>query len=261
MTASAFRQMFIPITAGVALMLAGSPASAASLGLEVLVKGELGGTFDSAALGCRDIAGTPTANCVGSSPVSIGGPEGLRLDSWNLFVDSDPVINGIVAVTNLGAVTQQFTLLFTLPIAPPIPGGTLIGGSIQGGATDNTGNGVTLSTAGPGTAFYTARIDNADVQSLYLAAQSFANAAPFDSLTVAALAFGSPIPSQAGPAAVTNIGIRLDFLLTPGDSASFTSNFVVQPQVVPLPPALLLFGGALGALGFARRRGASYGQG
>ncbi len=257
--ASKFRQALIPMFAGTALMLSGVPASAASLGLEVLVDGEMGGVYDSQALGCQDIAGTPTATCVGSSPVWIGGSQGLRLDSWNLFVDSDPVINGIVAVTNLGAVTQQFTLLFTLPIAPPIPGGTLIGGSIQGGATDNNGNGVTLSSTGLGSAFYTARIDGADVQSLYLNPQSF-SAGSFLSLSVPALAFGTPIPSQAGPAALTNIGIRLDFLLTPGDSASFTSNFVVQPQVIPLPPALLLFGGALSALGFVRRRGASCGQ-
>ncbi len=133
-------------------------------------------------------------------------------------------------------------------LAPP--GSSLIGGSIQGGATDNNGNGVTLSTPA-GAAFYTARIDNADVQSLYLDPQSY-SAGSFLSVSVPSLAFGTPIPSQAGPAALTNIGIRLDFLLTPGDSASFTSNFVVQP--VPVPAAAWLFGGALGLLAWMRRR-------
>lgn len=254
MLISRLRQHGLPVLATAALLLGGSPVSAASLGLGVYVDGEWAGYYGSSVLGCNDVAGTPTAVCAGSGPVEIGGSSGMAIDSWNVFVDADPVINGIIAVTNLGAVTQQFTLLFTLPIAPAIPGGTVIGGSIQGGATDNNGNGVTLSSAGPGTAFYTARIDGADVQSLYLDAQSFSTAAPFGSINVPALSFGAPIPSQAGPAALVNIGIRLDFLLTPGDSASFTSNFVVQPQVVPVPAAVWLFGSALGIMGWVRRK-------
>jgi len=228
----------------------GLPASAATtgLGLQVHINGEAAGYVGAGTLGCVDVPGTPTANCVGSN-AAVGT---LHLDSWNVFVDSDPVISGIVAVTNTGAVTQQFTLLFTLPIAPAIPGGTVIGGSIQGGATDNNGNGVTLSTP-TGAAFYTARIDGADVQSLYLDPQSF-SAGGFLSVNVPSVAFGTPIPSQPGPAALANIGIRLDFLLTPGDSASFTSNFVVQPAVVPVPAAAWLLGSALGLLGWMRRR-------
>ena len=252
MLVSRFRQNGLPVLAMAALLLGGSPASAASLGLGVYVDGQWVGYYGSSVLGCNDIPGTPTAVCAGTGPVEIGGSDGMAIDSWNVFVDSDPIINGIIAVTNIGAITQQFTLIFTLPIAPAIPGGTVIGGSIQGGATDNNGNGVTLSTAGPGTAFYTARIDGADVQSLYPDAQAFSTAAPFGSINVPALSFGAPIPSQLGPAALVNIGIRLDFLLTPGDSASFTSNFVVQP--VPLPPAMVLFGGALGLLGWFRRK-------
>ena len=88
---------------------------------------------------------------------------------------------------------------------------------------------------------------------MYAAPQTY-SAGSFLSVSVPSLAFGTPIPSQIGPPALASIGIRLDFLLTAGDSASFTSNFVVQPQVVPLPPAAMLFGGALGLLGWARRR-------
>lgn len=226
------------------------PASAASLGLLVVVDGEPQNYFTAGDLGCTAISGTPTATCAGTGAVIDGE---ISLDSWNVFIDSDPVINGVIAVTNLDPVnTQQFTLVFTLPIAPPIPGGTLIGGSIQGGATDNNGNGVTLSTP-VGSAFYTARIDGSDVQSMYLDPQSY-SAGSFLSVNVPSLAFGTPIPSQPGPAALTSIGIRLDFLLTPGDSASFTSNFVVQPAAVPVPAAYLLFGSALGLLGWMRRR-------
>ncbi len=249
------RQLGWSVLATAALSLAALSASAItvstpSLGLQVLVNGESSGVFDSQSLGCTPVAGTPTSNCASSGAVSVGG---LSLDSWSFFVDTDPVINGVVAVTNLTGLTQQFTLLFTIPIAPPIPGGTVIGGSIQGGATDNNGNGVTLS-APTGAAFYTARIDGGDVQTLYADPTSY-SAGNFLSVSVPSLAFGTPIPSQSGPPALSTIGIRLDFLLTAGDSASFTSNFVVQP--VPLPPAVFLFSGALGLLGLARRREAA----
>lgn len=254
MRVSMIRQV-LPALGLTAMLFGGLPASAASLGLGVYVNGESAGYYGASVLGCTDIAGTPTAVCAGTGPVEIGGPDGLAIDSWNVFVDSDPVINGVIAVTNLGAVTQQYTLIFNLPIAPAIPGATLIGGSVQGGATDNNGNGVTLSTAGPGTALYTARIDGTDVQSLYLHSQSFSTAAPFGSINVPALSFGAPIPSQIGPAALVNIGIRLDFLLTPGDSATFSSNFVVQP--VPVPAAVWLFGSALGLMGWMRRKAAA----
>jgi hypothetical protein len=62
--------------------------------------------------------------------------------------------------------------------------------------------------------------------------------------------FGTPIPSQAGPAALTDIAIQLKFKLSPGDSASFTSVFVVQP--VPEPTAITLLG--LGSLALLARR-------
>lgn len=239
-----------------ALNLAALSASAATLGLEVLLDGEQAAVFNGQDLGCVDAVGTSTGNCQGGG-VAIGDEfKGqIQLENWNYGYDSDPFINGIVAVTNLSGVTQQITLNFTIPIAPPIPGGTLIGGSIQGGATDNTGDGVTLS-APSGAAFYTARIDGSDVQTMYAAPVSYTTGASFGSVTVPSLSFGAPIPSQIGPAALTSIGIRLDFLLSAGDSASFTSNFVVLPQVVPLPPAVFLFSGALGLLGLARRRDA-----
>jgi hypothetical protein len=247
------RQVLIAavVVATATFSVSASAASLAGLGLQINIDGQSAGYVGPTTLGCVEVAGTPTANCIGSN-ATVGT---LQLNSWNVFVDSDPVINGIVAVTNLGAVTQQFTLIFTLPIAPAIPGGTVIGGSIQGGATDNTGNGVTLSTP-TGSAFYTARIDNADVQSMYLDPQVFSTLASYGSVNVPALSFGAPIPSQPGPAALTNIGIRLDFVLTPGDSASFTSNFVVQPApaVIPVPAAVWLFGSALGLLGWIRRR-------
>jgi hypothetical protein len=232
-----------------ALSLTSLAANAVSVELQVLLNGEQAGVYNAGNLGCQDVAGTPTANCVSTGAVVVGGSEGLSLDSWNLFLDEDPVVSATVAVTNLSLSTQQYTLLFTLPILA-IPGSTVIGGSIQGGATDNNGNGVTLS-APTASSLYTALIDAVAVQSLYVAPQSF-SAGSFLSLNVPNLAFGTPIPSLAGPAALSTIAIRLDFLLTPGDSATFTGNFVVQP--VPVPAAAWLLGSALGLFGVLRRK-------
>jgi hypothetical protein len=84
----------------------------------------------------------------------MAGDEGeLTLNSWSMTV-----ISGNTVVTDNTAGIQQFTLLFTLPVTPIGPS-TLSGGSIQGGVTDNTGDGATLSTAGPGTDLYQGLLD------------------------------------------------------------------------------------------------------
>jgi hypothetical protein len=235
------------ILTGILLIAWVGSASAVEFDLDVWQTGSgyLGGV-DESVLGCVS-TGTYTSSCSGGG-ASFGD---LTIDNWSMNVDEDPVVTGTTAVTNNSLVSQTFTLIFTLAVAPPVVPSSLIGGSIAGTVTDNTGDGATLSTAA-GDFFYSARIDGATVATLYGDPSSAVAGAPFGSGNLAALSFGAPIPSQAGPAANTDIGIRLKFTLTPGDSASFTSNFVVVP--IPEPSVALLLGLGLGALGLSRRR-------
>ena len=121
-------------------------------------------------------------------------PAAINLD---LFLDSDPVVSGEVAVQNIGLVTNQFTLVFTLPTGPIGPS-TLTGGSVAGGVTDNDGTGATLSTP-VGSAFYSALIDSVTHQMLFPHSVVL-NAPAFDSADlVPPGAFGNPDPEPAGP--------------------------------------------------------------
>jgi hypothetical protein len=169
---------------------------------------------------------------------------------WTVSADPDPIVTSNLVVTNVSAVPQTFTSLVVLPITA-IPGATLIGGSISGSVTDGNGGGTgaSLDTVA-GSALYTALIDGVVADTLYAHPFSATVVGNFQSTDIPDADFGTPIPSQAGPAALTDIAIQLKFKLSPGDSASFTSVFVVEP--VPEPTAITLLG--LGGLALLARR-------
>jgi len=226
-----------------ALVLIAAPARAIQVQLEIFTGGVATGSLGSEALGCVD-TGPNTGSCSGAGLV-VGD---LYLENWNFNLDTDPVVGAGIAVQNLSLATQQFTMIVTLPITP-ILGATFTGGSVAGGVTDNDGNTATLSTVA-GSAFYTALIDAAAYQTLLVDPISLTTN-PYDSADLPSPAFGVPIPSQVGPAALASIGIQLDFNLTAQDSASFTGVFVVEP--VPEPNTLMLMGLGLFAVGRAVR--------
>jgi hypothetical protein len=175
---------------------------------------------------------------------------GITLNTWNMNLDADPVIGGTVGVTNSLGTTQHYTLIFSLPVAP-VPFASITGGNISGSFSSLTADGVTVASF-PGTSMYTATIDGSPWQTLYPHPQSFF-AAGFGGGNIPYVEFGGPIPSLPGPAVLGTIGIILDFTLTSGDQASFTSNFVVV-QGVPEPKLALLLVPALLALGLRRSR-------
>jgi hypothetical protein len=170
----------------------------------------------------------------------------------DVTLSSDPFISASVDVVNNTTTVQNYTLIFTLPIAPPITGGSLIGGSTQGGVTDANNDGIgTLSTTGPGTAMYHGQIDGVDVLPLFSDPKTinvpFKGGSASDSTSA-----GLPGPTIPGPNAFLSIGIKEQFSLTPGDRATFTSFFDVEPSAVPEPASLGLL--ALGGLIVVARR-------
>lgn len=156
--------------------------------------------------------------------------------NWNVSGNEDPFVTNFFTVTNNQSFTDLFTLTVTLPISALGPT-TINLGSISGTVTDNNNNNAFV-TAPTGGSIYTALIDGSSVHTLM--SDPFSEDAGGAMLTgpVGPAAFGP----TGGPAAASTIGITVSFLLSPGDSASFTAFFSVE---VPGPaglPLIALFG-------------------
>jgi hypothetical protein len=183
-----------------------------------------------------------TTSFVGSSPFAGGSLQA----QWNVTTDEDPFVDGVFAITNNTAFTQTFILSFSVPIAPALL--TATGGASAIGTLTVNGNGGTLDHDGTDSMF-TATVDGADFMTLLDDDSSVS--ALFGSIGTGPDSFGLPgLTTPVPGGASTDIGIRLAFTLTDGDSASFTSRF----EVIPEPTTGLLLGLGLVSLALARRK-------
>lgn len=226
---------FVAVLGCLGLALAAAPAQAAPY---VSFNGWQPGEV---ALGCSSTGG-PITTCVGTN--ASPGSNNFTVTSWNLFLDSDPVVSNFISIQNNLLTAQTFTITVQIPIAPSIGSPITIQGSVGGSITDFNGNGATLTK--PTGAIYTALVDGLPVQTLLNAPQTV-TAGVFGSQTFGPASFG---PLAYAAPAVSDIGITMSFTLSPGDLVSYTSVFVVTPE----PGTLLLVGsGIAGLVAYGRR--------
>ncbi len=231
-----------------ALLSVSVAGQAAAVSVTVGFEGATGSfvTRDDTMLGCQSSGDLGQLSCSG------GGWDngGWTVDSWDLALDPDPTISNVFSVTNNTAATQTFVVSVLLPTGISFGPPSLIRGSIQGGATDNNFDGVTLSNAS-GFSIYEGLIDGAVVRTLFDDPTSVSGPG---SVSLGSAPFGIPVQESIAVATNATIGLTLRFDLTAGDSASFTANFDVQP--VPEPGTALLMGLGLAGLAATRRRAA-----
>lgn len=186
-----------------------------------------------------------------------GGPAGSPPTwalAWDLALDQDPFISGSITMTNLTGTTRNYNLTFSLPILPAFSPSEYMG-SIDALLFDRNGDGsAALGPNANSTSIYRGTIDGVTVLPLMELTMSCSSGSPgctasgSDSLG----GLGSMI---MGPAVNSTIGIFLNFSLSAGDRVTFNTQFTVEPpSTVPVPAALPLLLGGLGALALRSRR-------
>ncbi len=176
-----------------------------------------------------------------AAPDSIHIPGAPWFTVHELRFDADPLIYGNLLIQNVSAVTQTYTLGFTLPTTWAAP--NLIRGSID---TSIIGTSATISAL-PNSSIYSALIDNNTVRTLQV--YPFSLSTP-QSANTSTAQFGfdpSNIPVNS------SIGIFINFSLSPGDTAAIVSDFEVVAVPEPGSVGLALLGGAT-LLAWRRRR-------
>jgi len=175
----------------------------------------------------------------------LAGDDAWQID-WDLILDPDPGIGGLVAVTNLDSQAHAFSFFTSLPIVGSFPAGSPMFGSSSITIADGNFDGAASLSAPAGDAIYAGIIDGSDQRLLF--------PAPY----VLNPTFPPPGSSAADTLDFINefttfdlnstIAIRSDFILSAGDSATINSTFSVVPE--PATGALLL----LAAAGLVSRR-------
>ena len=182
-----------------------------------------------------------------------GGYEGTgwAMPFFNIDVNLDPIVNAFIAFQNNTAVTNTYTIIVSLPVAPIGPG-SLMDGSVGGSVTDANGNGFAQVATSGGTPIFQGLIDNAPAPGAGLLFGYNATVGVSGGTSaIGPASFGQPVPIL-GPSVTSSIGLQLTFTLTPGDSVAMTAFFRVEPIPAPAGLALLSLAGLAGS---RRRRG------
>lgn len=167
-------------------------------------------------------------------------------ESFVVSGDTDPVANLAFTVTNTTGSTIDVIMTVNVPIAPPLAS-SQVGGTAAFTVSNSNGDAsATLANNLAGDPLFLGLIDGAPALDLLEVVSETTSTSSFVTDTE-----GLPGPTIAGPAATTSIGIEINFSITPGDSVSVTSSFIVE---IPEPASLALLSG-LGCVALMRRRG------
>jgi len=233
----------LTLTTLLALTAGSAFASHVSLGMDVWINNNW-----------QNVTYQSTETPLSGSAVQLTGTAGNSMwdYGWDLVVDPDPVISGSLTFTNTTAMTQSYSVLLTLSTPASSQNHTMTGTVFAGtGVSDSTTD--SDSSAQLSNIAITGLIDGSNAMNIFAGGLSCGIPIGSDgcSASLSADSINGPALWTAG--ITSSIGIRLNFDLSAGDTATLITAFDVQP--VPLPAALWLFGsGLLGLAGLARRR-------
>lgn len=238
----------IVLTAGIVAVVSTSLNAEIPTFLTVKIESD----WEGGRIWSADYEGTPIGDSIELS--FVGSNASSWYDGWwDLYGQTNPHLGGSYAVRNPAAVSQIYTVTFTLPIDAPILPTSSVGGSMGGSVTDTSGEGLGGAATVAGSSLYEGLLDGTIIAlTFYDHPQSWPPGGIFDvagdTVNIDAVNAGLPGATIPAPGVTSTIGIRHQFELAPGDSISFTSFF----KVVPEPSTALLLG--VGILALRRRR-------
>lgn len=229
------------------LLLAGAASALPTITIDVLTIG--GGPQDVTADGTFTTPNPPGEVYFWAldEPQAIAEGGGL-LNSWTVSAKEDPYVTNNVNLTNTTGLTHTYLASVVLPTGGDAYN-SIISSSVGVTVTDSDGNSV-MSLQENGFSMYRGQINGVTALPLTLGPLTTANCQPFPAAGCSATDSDGIAFQAAGPGIANSIAILLQFELSPGDSAGFTSRFEVVPE--PFTGTLLSLG--LVGLGFVGRR-------
>src|SRR5262245_55975926 len=101
------------VVLGGIMVVTAAPSRAVDVTLDIFQNGQSAGSLNASQLGCSD-TGATSAHCSAQN-LAVGD---VLIQNLNFNLNTDPVVNAVIAVQNMAALTQQITLTITLPTGP-----------------------------------------------------------------------------------------------------------------------------------------------
>lgn len=193
-----------------------------------------------------------SASGVGSYIGSVTGDSGLWRVNYNFSAASavqSATQAGTLAITNLTNGELAFAVTLSLPTAAAAEFEGLYNGSLSG-ALITSGGGYLRSVEG--LPLWVSSSDGTQIAPLFTNAVNLTRSSSGSTL-LGTQSFGGSSPSLPAPEFGSHVAIRLSFILSAGDTASFSSSLGGIGVPVPAPGALALLASA-GLLAPRRRR-------